>query len=58
MRQVTTKTKIEFSLTALLLFAAATVMPACDIYNPDPCDPSVESCPFTGNHPSGLDGLN
>lgn len=53
---MSTKTKTKTSLTALLLLAVAAFLPACEIFNPDPCDPQEEICVFTGNHPSGLDG--
>lgn len=53
---MTTKTnKIKTSITALALLAVAALMPACDILNPNPCNPDEEICVFTGNHPSGLD---
>ena len=49
------KTKTIFSsLTALMLLAAAaTVLPACELVRD--CNPEVEICEFTGNHPGGLD---
>lgn len=47
--------KIKTSFAALLLLAFAAFVPACDILNnPEPCDPNIEDCVFTGNHPGTL----
>ena len=46
------KTKTS-ALTALTLLAVATIMPACELTRE--CDPRVEYCEFTGNHPDTLD---
>lgn len=54
-----TKTKIPTTTTlAALLLAVATLVPACEILNPNPCDPNEEPCVFTGNNPDGLAPLN
>ena len=45
-------TKIKFVATALLLATVATVMPACDLEGD--CNPLIEECVFTGNHPDGI----
>jgi hypothetical protein len=44
---------IKTTLSALFLLAVAALAPACDIFNPNPCDPSQEVCPVTG-HPDML----
>lgn len=44
--------KFYKATTALLLLAACVLMPACELDNN--CNPLVEECVFTGNHPSGL----
>ena len=41
--------------TALFLLAATfTFMPACERELENECNPFVEDCVFTGNHPDGL----
>lgn len=45
-------TKIK-ALSALFLLAVAAFAPACDIFNPKPCDPNQEICPVSG-HPDTL----
>lgn len=45
------KTKTT-ALSALLLLAVATLMPACELTRE--CNPEVEICLFTGNHPGGI----
>jgi hypothetical protein len=52
MEECAMKTKF---MTSMLLLAACLLMPACDLLNPHPCDPNVEACVFTGNHPGTLD---
>ena len=49
-----TVTKPMKTLTALMLLACAAFVPACDILSPA-CNPDIEICQFTGNHPSTLD---
>jgi hypothetical protein len=55
-RSVVMKTKISIktAVSALFLLAVAALAPACDILNPNPCDPYEEVCPVS-NHPSTLD---
>jgi hypothetical protein len=48
-----TKTSIKTAVSALFLLAVAAFAPACDIFNPNPCDPQEEVCPVS-NHPSTL----
>jgi hypothetical protein len=50
------KTKISFksAVSALFLLAVAAFVPACEILNPDPCDPNVEMCPVSPIHPTTL----
>lgn len=48
-----TKTSIKTTLSALFLLAVAALAPACDIFNPNPCDPTREVCPVTG-HPDTI----
>jgi hypothetical protein len=48
-------TKYKTSFAALLLLAIAAFVPACDILSkPKPCNPNIEVCEFTGNHPGTL----
>jgi hypothetical protein len=51
---MTTKTSIKTTISALFLLAVAAFAPACDILNPNPCDPNEEICPIAG-HPDTLD---
>ncbi|EDM79857.1 hypothetical protein PPSIR1_32198 [Plesiocystis pacifica SIR-1] len=44
-------------LTAALLLAVATLMPACELLNDRPCNPDVEMCPIEG-HPGTLASPN
>jgi hypothetical protein len=49
-----TKISIKTAVSALFLLAVAAFAPACEVFNPDPCDPRVEVCPVTPNHPTTL----
>ena len=48
-----TKISLKTAASALFLLAVAALAPACDIFNPDPCDPHEEVCPVA-NHPSTI----
>jgi hypothetical protein len=48
-----TKISIKTAVSALFLLTLAAFAPACDIFNPNPCDPKEEVCPVS-NHPSTL----
>ncbi len=49
-------TKFKPSIAALLLLAIAAFVPACDVLDvlKKPCNPEIEICEFTGNHPGTL----
>lgn len=48
-----TKTAINTTVSALFLLAVAAFAPACEVFNPKPCDPHQEACPISG-HPDTL----
>jgi hypothetical protein len=52
---MTTKTMpTKSALTALLLLVVAAFVPACDVFNPNPCDPSQEVCPRPPTSPTTI----
>ena len=46
--------KLIKATTATFLLAAAVFMPACEVDLDQECNPMVDDCVFTGNHPQGL----
>jgi hypothetical protein len=49
-----TKTTTKTTFAGIFLLAVAVFMPACDVFNPQPCDPNEQICPVTGGHPDTL----
>ncbi len=49
--------KTKTTVSALFLLAIAAFTPACDVFNPIPCDPSQEIGPFPPP-PDSIDAPN